>query len=83
MEWNDSALVVIFLLFLVPVVIVYVSLQWTITRLSGVNKFIIETKKNHLILYIIIQIGLAAVSVGLAVVLLRTLVFIKGSGLLT
>jgi hypothetical protein len=82
MEWNDSALAVIFALFLIPVVGIYFILRWIITRLTPVNSHIVEIKKSRMILYAIIQIGLVILSVGLATALIGFLTFIKGGGLL-
>jgi len=82
MEWNDGALAVMLLLFLIPTVIVYFILKWIITVFPSISLFIVEAKKSRLILYVIIHIGLVVLSVALTVGLLSALAFIKGDGLL-
>lgn len=78
MEWNNGALFIIFLVFFIPIVIIYTLLKVIIKNSSFLNSSIKKEKKERIVVYIFIEIGLIILSIGLTIGVFSLINFING-----
>jgi uncharacterized protein HemY len=83
MEWNNGALVIIFLMFFIPVVLIYVLLQTIIKQNHKLHSYFKKEKEERVTVYFFIQIALIILSIGLTIIILGFINYIKdGRGIL-
>ncbi|MCW3070776.1 MAG: hypothetical protein JWO44_666 [Bacteroidetes bacterium] len=80
-EWNNSAIVVLFLLFLIPVIIVFIVLRLLFQFNPGLKRQKDEWNRNSMV-FILFNIVLFLASIVLAVAILALLSYTRGKGLL-
>ena len=82
MEWTNSAMAMLFLLVLIPLALVYIVIRKTLHLIPVTRLFIEQLKSNRFFIYVIFQVTLFVISVGLTWGILGVVVLIKGNGLL-
>ena len=66
MEWNNGALWVIFLMFFIPVVVIFGLMRIIIIKYYPIlNSYIKRERKNRIIVYLLIEIGFMILAIGL------------------
>lgn len=78
MEWNNGALIIIFIMCLIPIVFVYVILRLLLKKSNTFNSFIQKEKEERFILYFFIEIGIIALSVLIAFIILSLINLLNG-----
>jgi hypothetical protein len=84
MEWNNGALLVIFLMFFIPVVIIFGIIRIIIIKYYPIlNSYIKNTRKDRIIVYLLIELGLLILAAGLTLGILIFINFMNdGRGIL-
>ena len=68
MEWNNGALLVIFLMFFIPVVIIYGIIRIIIIKYYPIlNSYIKNERKDRIIVYLLIELGFIIFATALTV----------------
>ena len=68
MEWNNGALLVIFLMFFIPVVIIYGIIRIIIIKYYPIlNSYIKNERKDRIIVYLLIELGFIILATGLTI----------------
>jgi hypothetical protein len=78
MEWNDSAIALIFAIFLIPVILVYFFLRKIIKTFPRLKTFIQKQKEERLLIYIGIEIVLFILAVVLTITILSLIKYLRG-----
>ncbi len=83
MEWNNGAIALLLIMFLIPVGIMYFILKLIIKHTLPLNIFFHKQKRRRKYIYLILEIGLIILAVGFTVVILSSIYYLRGgSGLL-
>jgi hypothetical protein len=84
MEWNNGALLVIFLMFFIPVVIIFGIIRIIIIKFHPIlNSYIKNERKERIIVYLLIELGFIILATGLTVSILIFINFMNdGRGIL-
>lgn len=84
MEWNNGALLVIFLMFFIPVVIIYGIIRITIIKYYPIlNSYIKNERKDRIIVYLLIELCFMILATGLTIGILIFINFMNdGRGVL-
>lgn len=79
MEWNNGALLVIFLMFFIPVVIIFGIIRIIIIKYYPIlNSYIKNARKDRIIVYLLIELGLLTLATGLTLGILIFINFMNG-----
>jgi len=82
MEWNNGAIAIIFIMLFIPIGLFYFLIKLAIKYSPSINTFIKKEKKERVIIYILIEIGLIILSIVLTIVLFSFInYFNSGRGL--
>jgi hypothetical protein len=83
MEWNNGAITVIYIMFFIPVGVIYFLLKTIIKFSPSLNTFIQREKQERILTYIIIEIGLLIIAIGLTFAILSLISTLRdGRGVL-
>jgi hypothetical protein len=78
MEWNNGAITFIFIMFLIPFGIIYFLLKIIIKFSPSLTSFIQREKQDRILVYIIIEIGLLILAIGLTIAILSFISTLRG-----
>jgi hypothetical protein len=78
MEWNNGAITLIFIMFLIPFGIIYFLLKTIIKFSPPLTSFIRREKQDRILVYIIIEIGLLILAIGLTIAILSFISTLRG-----
>jgi hypothetical protein len=78
MEWNNGAITLIFIMFLIPAGIIYFLLKTIIKFSPSLTSFIRREKQDRILVYIIIEIGLLIFAIGLTIAILSFISTLRG-----
>jgi hypothetical protein len=82
LEWNNSAIMVIFLLIGIPIVIVLFLLRKIITLFPDIHLQLYKFRNSNGLNWLIFEISLLSLSIAISVGLLFFISSLKGGGLL-
>lgn len=84
MEWNNGALLVIFLMFFIPVVIIFGIIRIIIIKFYPIlNSYIKNERKERIIVYLLLELGFIILATVLTVGILIFINFMNdGRGVL-
>lgn len=83
MEWNNGALTLIFIMCLIPIVCVYILLRLLLKKSTSFNRILNKEKEERFILYFMIEIGIIALSILIALGIMSAFNFLNnGKGIL-